>query len=771
MGDKNDLKLERVLDAEGVQSLVDDFYKLTHIAIGIVDVNGKVLVSKGWQDICTKFHRVHPATCLNCIESDLNLTRNVSSGEFKMYKCGNNMWDISTPIILEGKHLGNIFLGQFIFDDEEVDYEFFRSQARKYGFDEEEYIAALDKVPRWSHEFVNTAMSLYVKVANMISVLNYKNIQLEKLLSERHKLQLLLKSSMESPNNISIVSIDKDYRYLYFNNTHKDIIESTYGQEITIGMNLLDSITLEVDKLNIKKNYERALRGGYFSSILEIGNRETSYEVFYNPMKDEEGKIVGATTFAIDITNRKLIEKALEEEKNLLETTLMSVGDGVISTDREGNVKLINVVAEHLTGWSKKDAYGKPLEVVFHIVDEFSREDFENPAYKVFDTMGIVEMPDNVLLISNEGIERPIEASTSPIKNRDGDIIGVVLVFRDFTNKKNQLGRIQFLSFHDELTGLYNRRFYEEEFRRLNTERNLPLSLVMADVNGLKLTNDAFGHLVGDMLLQRAGDVIKKECRIDDIVARIGGDEFVILLPKTSSKEAESIVRRITTAASKEKVGSMDLSISFGWATKTQQREELDEVFKKAEEYMYRRKLFESPIMKEKMIKAIINRLYETIPGEKEHSERVCNICEDIGKALKFSVDDIDELKIAALIHDIGKISIISTSFQWGETKKHPEAGYRILSSVNEMSQIAEYILAHHECWNGKGYPKGLKGEEIPFQARIIAIADTYDNMVNERMREKALSKEEAIEEIKKGLGTQFDPRIGKIFVEKVLGQ
>ena len=180
-------KLERadIIDTQVIQSLMNDFYKLAHIPIGLNDLKGNVLVGVGWQEICTKFHRVNSEACKHCIESDINLSTGVAPGEYKLYKCKNNMWDVVTPIMLEGQHVGNIFSGQFFFDDEPLDYELFRSQARKYGFNEEEYIKALEKVPRFSRETVDTSMAFFMTFANMISQLSYSNINLARSLAER----------------------------------------------------------------------------------------------------------------------------------------------------------------------------------------------------------------------------------------------------------------------------------------------------------------------------------------------------------------------------------------------------------------------------------------------------------------------------------------------------------------------------------------------------------------------------------------------------------
>ncbi len=189
------LELAEIIDIQAIQPLMEDFYKLSHIPIGLNDLKGNVLVGVGWQDICTKFHRVHSEACKHCVESDTKLSSGVTPGEFKMYKCKNNMWDIVTPIMVGGHQVGYIFTGQFFFEDEPLDYELFRSQARKYGFNEEDYIAALEKVPRLSREVVDTGMKFLMTFANMTSQLSYSNISLAKLLVERDDLVKALRES------------------------------------------------------------------------------------------------------------------------------------------------------------------------------------------------------------------------------------------------------------------------------------------------------------------------------------------------------------------------------------------------------------------------------------------------------------------------------------------------------------------------------------------------------------------------------------------------
>ncbi|MCE5268693.1 MAG: PocR ligand-binding domain-containing protein [Planctomycetaceae bacterium] len=194
-GDLGLLELADIIDADALQKLMDDFYAVTHIPMSIVDLKGRLLVGVGWQDICIRFHRKHPDACQYCLESDLQLAAGVPEGQFKLYRCKNNMWDMATPIIVAGRQVGNVFCGQFFFDDETIDREAFRAQARRYGFPEEQYLAALDRVPRLSRQAVDSGMAFLLKLADMLAQLGYSNAKLARLLAERDRLTASLRES------------------------------------------------------------------------------------------------------------------------------------------------------------------------------------------------------------------------------------------------------------------------------------------------------------------------------------------------------------------------------------------------------------------------------------------------------------------------------------------------------------------------------------------------------------------------------------------------
>lgn len=503
-------------------------------------------------------------------------------------------------------------------------------------------------------------------------------------------------------------------------------------------------------------------------------------EVFGSPVRDSDHNIWASLVSFLDITDRKEMELKLAKETKILEATLISVGDGVIACDKNGLVTFLNPVAEKLTGWTNKEATGKPIKDVFRIENEKAEEIGEGIIDQILSGGRTIELAEHTILISADGSRRPIEDSAAPIMLDNYEISGAVIVFSDSTEKQKRIDEIEHLSYHDHLTGLYNRRFFEEEISRLDTERNLPITIIMGDVNGLKLINDSFGHEVGDELLIQTAEVISKECRNDDIVARLGGDEFVVLLPKTNATEASFLINRLQAGLNGHRIGPISLSVSFGYETKTSVNQDINELLKLTEDHLYRHKLFESVSMRSKTVDMILETLHEKNKREMFHSKRVSEIAEAIAESMGYDKDDVNQIRVAGVMHDIGKIGIDESILnntnrlneeEWMQMKRHSEIGYRILSSVNEFAELAEYVLQHQERWDGTGYPKGLKGEEISVPARIISIADAFDAMTAVRTYKEMMTKEDAAIEIKRGAGSQFDPAIVAIFLERVLAK
>jgi len=363
-------------------------------------------------------------------------------------------------------------------------------------------------------------------------------------------------------------------------------------------------------------------------------------------------------------------------------------------------------------------------------------------------------------------------------KDSGGNIVSLQGAAQDITERKRAEEKLVYLSFHDHLTGLNNRRFFEEALKSFDNENNLPISIIMCDINGLKLVNDSFGHDSGDALLIKAAEIIKKACREEDIIARIGGDEFVVILPKTAADDTLQVLNRIKELASKESVSNIELSISCGYDTKTSEMQSIVEIIANAENYMYRQKLYERSSMRSKTIDLIMNTLFAKSNREAIHSNRVSSLAMSIGAKMNFDKDAVNQLRIAGLIHDIGKISIDEkilnkpgslSADERKDVERHPEIGWRLLSSANEFSELAQFVLNHHEKWDGSGYPNGIEGQKIPLESRIIAVADSYDAMTSERSYRKALCKEDAIKELRRCSGTQFDPEIVEVFIKQVI--
>ena len=477
-----------------------------------------------------------------------------------------------------------------------------------------------------------------------------------------------------------------------------------------------------------------------------------------------------------DISERKNNQNELKASEYTFRKLFEGSSDAVLIMEGNKIIDCNQATIELLGYHSKKDVIGKSLGDISPENQPDGKTSKERAVVETEVAQKNGKSKFEWWYQKNDGNVFPVEVMLTSILLHGKKVFHAL--WRDIRERNIMQQQLEYLSYHDQLTGLYNRRFFEEELKRLDVKSNFPLSIVMADVNGLKLINDSFGHAVGDELLKKVAEVMTKGCRVDEIIARLGGDEFVFLLPKTDIHETERICKRVKDLALNEKIGSIDISVSFGWETKKNEEERIEDTLKKAEDYMYKKKLFESPSMRGKTINAIIKALYEKNKREEQHSHRVSVLCESIGKAFSLHEGRIEELKTVGLLHDIGKIAIEEsilnkpgklTDDEWEEIKRHPEKGYRILSTVNDMSEMAEYVLCHHERWDGNGYPKCLKEEEIPFQSRIIAVADAYDAMTSERSYRSALPEAIAIEELQKNAGLQFDPEVVRVFIEKVL--
>jgi PAS domain S-box-containing protein len=356
--EKTSLELADIIDVPAIQSLMDDFYEFALITIGIVDLKGNVLVSNGWQDICTRFHRVHPEACKHCVESDTNLSAGVPPGEFKLYRCRNNMWDTATPIMVGGQHVGNIFSGQFFFEDEPLDYELFRAQARKYGFNEEEYIAALEKVPRLSSKVVATGMAFFAKLANMLSQLSYSNIKLSQSLAERDALMGALRESGERLRLAQQVARIGTFEWNIQTgvNTWTPELEAMYGLPrggFPGTEEAWEQLVYQEDRAEAIRKVNEAIDKGSFESEWRVVWPDGSVHWLYGRafvFRDESGKPLKLTGINIDITERKQEEHRIRRYNRILEGINRIFGNVVQAKTEEDVGNACLSVALEVTG-------------------------------------------------------------------------------------------------------------------------------------------------------------------------------------------------------------------------------------------------------------------------------------------------------------------------------------------------------------------------------------------------------------------------------------
>ncbi len=496
---------------------------------------------------------------------------------------------------------------------------------------------------------------------------------------------------------------------------------------------------------------------------LKMINGFNNYGLF---IKGLLGLIFGISIFAIYYEDLQYKLKIREEQYHKLFDQSPA---GMLMIDKYGKIIKVNNSITDYTGYRKEELEGESMfknlvPIKFKIRAQENIDDILNGQDKEY----IMETFDK----NNNKRFFLMKETKFTLPNYRNCVLSMRI---DYTDYKKQQQKIKYLSYHDNLTDLYNRTFMEEEMKRLDSSRQLPISLIILDVNGLKLFNDTYGHQKGDQLLIKTAEILNKSTRSEDIVARWAGDEFVILLPKTGKKEMKKIITRIENNFKQTEDEEIVISAAVGAAVKEKPAENLSDIFNQADEKMYNHKMSCSRKAKKKLMDNMLNNLAAKSCENKDHLQRMKRTAAEFADYIKLKDDEKEKLKFLAELHDLGKISVAEEILkkedklnrqEWEKIKEHSEQGYKIAAASKEFAFIAKEILHHHEFWDGSGYPSSLEKDEIPLLSRILAIIDAYDIMRNKNIYSKKLSKKDAISELKRCSGSQFDPVLTSKFIQ-----
>ena len=536
----------------------------------------------------------------------------------------------------------------------------------------------------------------------------------------------------------------------------------------------------KIDKMCKLCKFSRECRDEIHKVI--VNKRESSFNTSdgrysskcsVSPYLDNENNVMGTIGITMDISEIIQKQKEIEEREDILQTIIDTLPNYIFYKDK--NLKYVGVNKkwrEHYNKCGTNEVIGKSdLDIESISKDkaiEFIKQDKE-----VMNTKKIKR--EEIITTNSDGRTIIEETIKVPVINEDGEVWGIVGLSTDITETIKLREKLTRLSYTDSLTGVYNRAYFEEKKEELNKSANLPMGIIMGDVNGLKVTNDTFGHIEGDNLLVSMSKILKSINEKNKYIFRWGGDEFIILIPNCNETKCEEITKEIMSNCKNSEFDLIDMSMSLGYSIKKDQHTDIYENLKEAEEKLYRQKLLTSKSIRSSLIFSLNQSMQEKSLETEQHTNRLIDYALKIGKKINMNTSELGDLELVAKFHDIGKIGISEdilmkkgklTELEFEIVKTHTEKGYRILKASGELSHIAKGVLSHHERYDGRGYPLGIEGKQIPLTSRIVNIVDSYDAMVSDRGYNKVKSKKEAIKEIKICKGTQFDPYLAEVFID-----
>ena len=468
---------------------------------------------------------------------------------------------------------------------------------------------------------------------------------------------------------------------------------------------------------------------------------------------------------------KQLASDEVALQKAYFEQLFESSPEGIIMVDNDGNIMNLNRGFEQLFGYTLEEI--KALNLDKLISPEHLYDEARNLSAKV---RGGELVQAETIRRDKHGTLIHVAILGYPIfVNRRQ--VGLYAIYSNITERKEAEAKLHYLSFHDPMTGLYNRTYFELQMKLFEETWPQQMGIIICDIDGLKIVNDTLGHDKGDNLLIVAAKILKMCVRKKDVLARIGGDEFAIFLPACEIRELESVTSRIHTAIIDYNTTQQELplNISVGYAvTRNKTLPSVSDLFKEADNNMYREKLHRRQSNRSAIVQTLTTALEVRDFITEGHAERMQNLVRNMAESLEVPERSIKELQLLAQFHDIGKVGIPDrilfktgplTAEEYQEMKRHSDIGYRIAQSSPDLIPISDWILKHHEWWDGSGYPLGLSGDDIPLECRILAIADAYDAMTTYRPYKKTMTHSEAIAELIRCAGTQFDPFLVEKFI------
>lgn len=587
----------------------------------------------------------------------------------------------------------------------------------------------------------------YINSKNFTILSSFSLISLIIIFTNKFHHLFRIEYSVNTINNINITKINGVFYYIHI-----------FYMYILFSAALIILLNYYIKQPKLYKNQSKyvifSLALPLVFNIFYVFNPNFFYNIDITPMLF----LVSCPYIYFSIINYKT-ERIVPTTRNIVFENMDNL---IITLDREDNIIDFNKAVVKTFGDS---------------ILSFKQHNF----YKIFNNIGDYlainlnyNIKEKLLCIKNTEGETYFNVSAKGLYDPQKKYIGKIIELNDITAVKQIMNNLEFSSTHDSLTGIYNRSYFETELSQFDEQGLLPISVVVGNINGLNLINDAFGTLEGDNIIRKAAEIIIESSPINSIIARTGGDEFGIIIPGGNEDMSQDLIYSIRNGCKKYRNKSQ-LSLALGCSTKEEKDESLVNIIKIAGSNMYRNKIAESNSIRSSIINSLKKTLEESDFETKEHAERTKILSVEFGYKLKLPMNLMDDLKMLAVLHDIGKLAIPDsillkpgklTPKEWEIMKTHTNKGYDIASSSYEISTIARAILCHHEKWDGTGYPEGLKGEEIPLLDRIISIIDAYDVMTHDRPYHKAISKSQAVNELLACSGTQFDPNLIPEFIE-----